>query len=70
MSRKGVKIKYKKKKLTNLFPNPAAPNASNGSEFLKDVGVGKVLVKALEVPDANPEELNVLKGSNAAYKTK
>jgi hypothetical protein len=34
------------------------------------VGVGKVLVKALELPEANPEELKVWKGSKAAYKTK
>ena len=54
--------------LTNLLPNPV-PNASKGS-FLKDVGVGNVLVKALELPEAKPEELKVLKGSNAAYKTK
>ena len=57
------------KTLTNLLPNPLDPNASKGSGFLK-VGVGKVLVKALELPEANPEELKVLKWSNAAYEIK
>ena len=49
-----------KKALTNLLE----PKAEKGS-LLKELGVGKLVAKALEVPDAKPDEL--LKGSNAAY---
>ena len=34
---------------------------------MTELGVGKLLVKALELPEANPEELKLLKGSKAAY---
>ena len=37
---------------------------------MTELGVGKLLVKALELPEANPEELKLLKGSKAAYKRK
>ena len=43
------------------------PNAANGS-LLDELGVGKLLVNALEFPEAKPEELKLLKGSKAAYK--
>ena len=45
------------------------PNAANGS-LLDELGVGKLLVNALEFPEANPEELKLLKGSKATYKLK
>lgn len=35
---------------------------------MTELGVGKLLVKALELPETNPEELKLLKGSKAAYK--
>ena len=54
---------YTRKKLTNLLD----PNAANGS-LLDELGVGKLLVNALEFPEAKPEELKLLKGSKAAYK--
>ena len=57
------KRKLKETKLTNLLD----PNAANGS-LLDELGVGKLLVNALEFPETNPEELKLLKGSKAAYK--
>ena len=59
----GYKKKTKKTKLTILLD----PNAANGS-LLDELGVGKLLVNALEFPETNPEELKLLKGSKAAYK--
>ena len=60
-----MKRKQKVTKLTNLLD----PNAANGS-LLDELGVGKLLVNALEFPETNPEELKLLKGSKATYKLK
>ena len=50
-------------KLTNLLVNPV-PNAAKGSlSLLKELGVVKLLGKALVAPDTNPDELKLLKGS-------
>ena len=52
-----------KKKLTNLLVNPV-PNAAKGSlSLVKELGVVKLLGKALVAPDTNPEELKLLNGS-------
>ena len=48
-----------------LILTDLVPHAPKGS-LLKDDGVGKALVWALEYPDAKPDELKLLlKGSNA-----
>ena len=52
-----------KKKRKIKLTNPLEPKAENGS-LLNELGVGKLVAKALEVPEAKPEEL--LKGSNVA----
>ena len=58
-----MKIKIKIKALTNLLVNPV-PNAAKGSLSLaKELGVVKLLGKALVAPDTNPEELKLLNGS-------
>ena len=56
-------IKKSNTKLTNLLVNPV-PNAAKGSlSLLKELGVVKLLGKALVAPDTNPDELKLLKGS-------